>query len=59
MFEEFIWYFEDKPCLYCRNFGKCGADPINGDEACMAHRLVRIVSYGNGDCWEEKKKRNE
>lgn len=55
-FEKFIWYFKDKPCVYCSNCYECGYNPVDGDESCMTKRLVRIVFYGNGDCWEGKKR---
>lgn len=55
MFEEFIWYFTEKPCIHCKDFCKCDCNLVDGDEQCITNRLVRIVFYGNGDCWEEKK----
>lgn len=53
--EKFIWYFEEKPCICCGNCYECGYNPVDGDESCMTKRLVRIVFYGNGDCWKGKK----
>lgn len=62
MFEEFIWYFTDRPCKYCADYHRCNigdGDTLDGNEMCVLRRLSEIVVDGFGDCWVERKSNNE
>lgn len=57
MFEEFIWYFTDRPCKYCADYHNCNIG--DGYTLCVLRRISEIVVDGFGDCWVERKEKNE